>query len=182
MEVVKFIYNETEVDFLPSGNENVMVNATQMANVFGKRVDVFLKTDHAKSFIEALLSTPFGVDKSENNLKYSKEEIIQANKKGGTWMHRILALKFAAWLDPYFEVWVFHTIDKIILGQFKELRDATFEKLNAEKAKKLMEDELLRKYPDEFSKYLEIEGKLSAAQKRRIAAIKASTSQLTMDF
>jgi hypothetical protein len=48
-------------------------------------------------------------------------------------MHRILALKFAAWLDPYFEVWVYTTIDKIIFGNYREIKEATVEKLKAEK-------------------------------------------------
>jgi len=189
MEIIKFVYNEKEVDFLPGGNENVMVNATQMAKIFEKDVRIFLKSDHAQAFIEALLMTPYGDNKSDlsatngkNKFKYSKDEIIKTNKKGGTWMHRILTLKFAAWLDPYFEVWVFHTIDKIILGHLKEIRDATMEKMDAEKARDKMQAELLQKYPDEFSAYLEIEGKLTAAHKKRIAAIKASSSQIKMDF
>lgn len=43
MEVVKFIYDQNEVDFLPNGDENVMVNATQMAKVFNKKTEMKLK-------------------------------------------------------------------------------------------------------------------------------------------
>jgi hypothetical protein len=111
MEIVHFIYKEQPVDFLPGGNDNVMVNATQMATIFGKRVDVFLKSDHAQAFIEALLLVPKNVENETlstpnggNKFKYLRDEILKTNKRGGTWMHRILALKFAAWLDPNFEV------------------------------------------------------------------------------
>ena len=37
-------------------------------------------------------------------------------------MHRILALKFAAWLSPSFELWVYITIDRILNTQRKELK------------------------------------------------------------
>ena len=40
MEIVHFIYNQKEVDFLPSGNDDLMVNATQMAKIFGKKVEL----------------------------------------------------------------------------------------------------------------------------------------------
>jgi len=116
MEVVHFIYNEQTVDFLPTSNDNLMVNATQMAKIFGKRVDVFLKSDHTNEFINALEFTPFG----GNSEPLKRDEIIQTKGQSGTWMHRILALKFAAWLDPKFEVWVFSTIDQILLGHYRD--------------------------------------------------------------
>ena len=36
-------------------------------------------------------------------------------------MHRILALKFAAWLNPELELWVYETIDEILFGEYAEL-------------------------------------------------------------
>lgn len=46
MEVVRFIYQDQSIDFEPKGDDNLMINATQMAKVFGKRIDFFLKADH----------------------------------------------------------------------------------------------------------------------------------------
>jgi len=178
MEVVKFVYNEKEVDFLPSGNDDLMVNATQMAKIFGKQVVAFLRNDDTKNFISECL-------KSENShfLRVKKEsDLVDSKQKSGTWMHRILALKFAAWLDPKFELWVFSTIDQILLGHYRKLREATLEKIEAEKERDLMQARLLEKYPDEMAAYFEVEGKLTAAQKKRIAAIKATASQIKMDF
>jgi hypothetical protein len=37
-----------------------MVNATQMAKIFNKKIDFFLKADHVKEFISVLEFTPFG--------------------------------------------------------------------------------------------------------------------------
>lgn len=188
MEVVHFIYNNQEVDFLPSGDENVMINATQMATIFGKRVDVFLKSDHAQAFIEALLLVPKSIENQNlstpnggNKFKYSRDEILKTNKRGGTWMHRILALKFAAWLDPNFEVWVFETADRIILGHYKEQKEATEAKLRAEREVELKKQELLEKYP-EFVDFLALEGKVTDAEKRRLKAIRDSVKQLKLDL
>ena len=114
---VEFIYQETAIHFLINPlDENVMINATEMAKIFNKDTRVFLKTDHAKSFIKELLLTPFGINKTTLNRK----EIINTNKKGGTWMNRLLALKFASWLDVKFELWVYSTIEQVTFGNYKE--------------------------------------------------------------
>lgn len=184
MEAVHFIYNNQPVDFLPTGQDDLMVNATQMANIFGKRIDHFLRSDHAQAFIEALLLVPISnlsPPNGGNKFKYLRSEILKTNKKGGTWMHRVLALKFAAWLDPRFEVWVFETIDTILLGHYKEQREATAEKLRAEQLLQLKKKELLDKYPD-FLEFLELEGRINSAEKRRVKAIKDSTKQLKLDL
>ena len=96
-------------------------------------------------------------------------------------MHRILALKFAAWLDPDFEVWVFETIDNLLLGHYKEQKEATAEKLKAEQELELKKQELIKKYP-EFIDFLAIEGKITDAEKRRLKAIRASVAQLRLDL
>jgi hypothetical protein len=177
METIHFTYNDQAVDFLPSGNDELMVNATQMAKIFGKRVDVFLKSDHANAFINALELTPYGGSLTP----LRRDEIIKTINGVNTWMHRILALKFAAWLDPKFEVWVFSTIDQIILGHYKEQREATLEKLKAEQEVEAKRKELLEKYP-EFLDYLKLEGRVSEADKRRAKAIKESAKQIRLDF
>jgi hypothetical protein len=110
METVKFVYNNTQIDFLPVGNDSLMINATQMAKIFGKEVKHFNENDKTEKFINACL-----ISRNSDLLNVKKrEDLIYSKQKSGTWMHRILALKFAAWLDPDFEVWIYSTIDKII--------------------------------------------------------------------
>lgn len=135
-KAVEFIYQDTKIHFLMGGNENVMINATEMAKAFGKRVDVFLKSDHAKAFIDVLLSTPYGGDKIEN--------LVNGSKRGGTYMHQVLALKFAAWLDPAFEVWVYSTIQDLLFGHYKELD----QKLKERAARKKEIEQLQAKLSD----------------------------------
>jgi len=101
-------------------NGNVMVNATQMAKAYDKKVEPFTRNDGTQEFIfEAL--------KSENSRFLnvnSEEDLIISKQKSGTWMHRILALKFAAWLSPRFELWVYSTIDKILFDYYKRLEES----------------------------------------------------------
>jgi hypothetical protein len=177
MEALHFIYNEKEVDFLPSGNDNVMVNATQMAKIFGKQVNEFTSNQNTRSFIEECLKNGNSRFLSVRN----ESDLIDSRQKSGTWMHRIVALKFAAWLDPAFEVWVFMTIDKILFEHYREQKDATTEKLRAEQELELKKKELLEKYP-EFVDFLELEGKVSEAEKRRLRAIRESVKQLRLDL
>ena len=37
----------------------------------------------------------------------------------GTWMHKLLAYKFAAWLNPKFELFIYKTFDEIIQNKLR---------------------------------------------------------------
>ena len=45
-----------------------------------------------------------------------------------------------------------------------------------------MLEELLRKHPKDFNKFLELDGKLTKADRKRIEAIKASTQELKLNL
>lgn len=177
MELKHFIYNEKTIDFDFNKQTDVMVNATQMAKIFDKRLDHFLRSDQTKEFINALEFTPFG----GNSELLKREEIIQTKGQSGTWMHRILALKLAAWLDPKFEVWVFYTIDKILNIELYEQRAALLEKIKAEKQKEYKRIELLEKYP-ELQDYFDLQDKENSAHNRRVKSIKDQIKQMKLEF
>lgn len=113
-QVFEFKGQQIEFDL---GREVIMVNATEMAKVFDKRVDVFMKSDHAKAFVEVLNRPPYG---GCLGIK-SEKDVYQLKGRSGAWMHRVLALKFAAWLDPEFEVWVYMTIDRLMFGDLRQM-------------------------------------------------------------
>lgn len=144
-QVLKFDYNKNLIEF-ETKNENVLINATQMAKLFNKRIDVFLKTEPTKTFINEILITPLG----GNNSPLTKDEIIQTNQRGGTYMHRVLAIKFAAWLSPKFDLWVYNTIEQILFGNSRKLdqslKDSAHRKNEiAELETKLNENEIYAK-------------------------------------
>lgn len=177
MKAIQFIYEGNLVDFQPTDGSDLMVNATQMAKIFGKRIDFFLKADHVNEFINALKLTPFG----GRSTPLLDEEILKTVNGVGTWMHRILALKFAAWLDPLFEVWVFTTIDKILLGHFKELKEATADKLRKKQLLELKRNELLEKYP-EFEEYQRLHDEMNDANRQRIRALREATNHIQLEL
>ncbi len=96
METKTFTFNETPITFEFSSDDNLMVNATEMAKAFNKEVSGFLKVDSTKNYIEAYSQTedlPFGNEFSPNG-KLIK--VVKGGEHNGTWMERSVALKFAA--------------------------------------------------------------------------------------
>ncbi len=146
MEALEFIYQDTEIHFLLGNEKNVMINATEMAKAFGKRIDVFLKTEPTNAFISALEFPPTGV----NSIILKRSDLIVTKGHQGTYFHRILALKFAAWLDPYFEVWVYSRVEDLLFGNAKrvgqKITDSEKKKLDIailiEKVKKIGNDDM----------------------------------------
>lgn len=134
MSVITFKFNDNEITF-DFSDENLKVNATQMAKAFDKHLPHFMENESTEKFIQACL-----VSRNSDLLGIkNREDLVNSVKGLGTWMHRILALKFAAWLDPEFELWVYSTIDKIIFGDYhnlkKNLKETAERRLKMEKLK-----------------------------------------------
>lgn len=169
-ETIDYTFDGTPVHFELFG-DNVMVNATEMAKIFGKDVFDFMKTDNTKTFIQECLKT--------ENCRFisveKEEDLFISRQKSGTWMHRILALKFAAWLSPSFELWAWITIDHILFGHSKKME--TMLKESAErraKEKKLIQN--LLNNPD----YLELQ-KLQI-EERQAAYLRGKFSRQQRDL
>tara|TARA_R110002126_G_scaffold39767_2_gene117620 strand:- start:39067 stop:39603 length:537 start_codon:yes stop_codon:yes gene_type:complete len=170
---IQFIYQDTQIHFLinPS-DDNVMVNATEMAKLFNRRTKDFLKTDSTKRYIkhreQALI-------RAQSNIK-----LIENKGHVGIYFERKLALKFAMWLDVVFEDWVLDSIDKILFGNYKKHWDAHVLQLEAEKNKKFYKAELYKNLTrDNLNKYFEADDKINAARK---AKRKAIANQLKMEL
>lgn len=97
-----FNYMGNEITFL--NGESVMVNATEMAKAFGKQPVHFLRNEQTQLFISAL----------RNRSLAEAVTVTQGGSRPGTWMHQKLALKFAAWLSPDFELWVYDRIEELL--------------------------------------------------------------------
>lgn len=178
MKIVQFIYENSEIEF--ELGKNLMVNATEMAKIFGKQVIAFLRNDETKNFISECL-------KSENShflgIK-TEEDLFVSKQKSGTWMHRILALKFAAWLNPAFELWVYITIDNLINQHFKDEREALLMKLGAKERKEQKRKELKQLYGHipQLIEYFELEEEEKEAERRRKKSIAAQVQQLKLEL
>lgn len=175
-QTLEFLYQETEIHFLvnPKSN-NVMVNATEMAKLFGKRIDVFLKAEHTKKFIKELEEDyasfpPYGGNE--------KAKILETNVNTGTFMDEILALKFAAWLDVKFELWVYKRINEVIFGSLKKYRDAMAEEVRLKNLIPTLKQNLIDNPTQENVKaFFENEESINKVKKEKN---KARTNQLNL--
>ena len=181
MKCIQYLYNDEIIDFSTNGNNNLMVNATQIAKIFDKRIDYFLKSDQTKLFIKELQNHLDNNFIQPPNGGRINSKVVEYRGRNGVFFERRLALKFAAWLDVKFELWIFTAIDQIILGEYKEHKEATVEKLKAVNDLEKKKTELLEKYP-EFIDFLSLEGKITEAEKRRMKAMRLSVQQLKLDL
>jgi hypothetical protein len=153
-----FNYDGKAIEFEIITGKNLMVNATAMAKVFDKQINEFTSNDTTKSFILACLNN--------GNSRYlmieNLSDLIQSKQKSGTWMHLILALKFAAWLNPDFELWVYSTIDQLIFGHFAQIEESL-----KESAKRRNNIETLRNQLRETEVYRDLE-KLELEEKQAV--------------
>ena len=105
MEIKKFENSLIAFDF-----ENEFVNATDMLKSFPeKKMNNFLRSKQTKAFIKVL----------ESKTQISVLDVKHGGASPGTWMHKRLAYKFAAWLSPEFENFVFEVFDKVVTEKLK---------------------------------------------------------------
>lgn len=123
--------------------DGVMINATEMARIFSKKPEVFLRKKSTKRLI-AFWAVKLNESKvtnhhlalPENALlpleSGEQDDVLRANQAdydprilqvrwggdtgGQTWMCRKLAIKFAAWLDVEFEDWLLDILDSLLFG------------------------------------------------------------------
>ena len=120
-DLKKFEYDGIPISFEFSDG-NKMINATEMAKPFGKPVANFLRLKETKDYIDLLEERYSDVNIAREVLRVIKggdaTEVLQ-----GTWMDEKLALKFAAWLSPRFELWVYDRIQELLTTGKTEVRE-----------------------------------------------------------
>jgi len=144
--LIEQLYKDTAIHFLMQPeNKNVMVNATDMAKIYDKRVQKFRDLKTTQEFIDALLVSENEKLKIRNKdpeqgFYLTEIDVYDGRKRGGTFMHRKLAVKFAAWLDVRFEIWMIDVIDQILHQTiFKRLNVLESKTDKADERKRLLE-------------------------------------------
>ena len=106
MDIKKFENSLIAFDF-----ESEIINATDMIKAFpDKKMNNFLRNKQTRDFIKIL----------ESDTLKSVTVIKQGGIGQGTWMHKRLAYKFAAWLSPEFENFVFKVFDNFITEKLND--------------------------------------------------------------
>ena len=177
METKICVFEENAITFLVSKDNSMMVNAPEMAKVFNKDLFQFTKSEGTKSFIDSCLKPAnaglLGVK--------TEDDLIISRQKSGTFMHRVLALKFAAWLSPDFEVWVYSTIERLLFGRHVE-REKSFEKtisLQNELESLVMKPD---KTGEDFERYIEVQKLLNREKSYRASLTKESVTEMQSLF
>jgi hypothetical protein len=152
METKICSFSNNPITFALSKDNGMMINATEMAKVFNKQVNEFLSNDKTISFIDAALKNG---NSRYLNIK-NKEDLYVSRQKAGTYMHRVLALKFAAWLDPEFELWVYSTIERLLFGKHVEREQSMERTIALQKEMSDIKDKEV-KTGEDFDRYLTIE-------------------------
>jgi|688.fasta_scaffold494369_2 polyhydroxyalkanoate synthesis regulator phasin len=94
-------------------------NATEMCKRYGRKVNDFARLKGSKDYLEALSSvTGIPVTELVQQIQGGTPELQ------GTWVSSRVALKLAAWLNPYFEVWVYSVIERLLTQGKVELQEA----------------------------------------------------------
>lgn len=86
-----------------------MVNATQLAKIYGKRPNDYLSLPATNQLINAI-TRKYGI--SENQLVISKAG--SSHNGGGTWMHRLIVVDFCQWLDIDLKLWCTEKLDELM--------------------------------------------------------------------
>ena len=177
METKICIFKENPITFVLDKNNGMMVNATEMAKPFGRKVEAFMRNEGTISFVNEAL-------KSENsrfvNVK-CETDLIESRQKSGTWMHRVLALKFAAWLNPAFEIWVYSTIERILFGKHAQREESLERSLKFQNESKQLKDKA-DKTGEDFTRYLELERQLKYEKSFRKSLTAAAVTEMRSLF
>jgi len=92
--------------FVEQRTKDGMFNATALLKQWNdnsgekKEITKFFENENTKAFIDALM---YEENLDTQNSAYVKSK-ARSDRGGGTWMHPILFVKFAMWLNPRFEV------------------------------------------------------------------------------
>ena len=182
----EMVRNGVKIAYLLDDHQNVMINAADMAKAYGKRVDVYLNTKKTAEFIIALAKVEKGVslDGFDPDLHPeltaigvsfshpSYKNIIKVQSGNPTLFGEELAYDFAAWLDPYFRVWVNKQIKQQVRLEIEKVNDIQLQIAKLEKRR----DSLLQIFRTD-SDFRELE-----ACNREIDKLKRQTNRTLSDF
>jgi hypothetical protein len=117
-KIIKADFNNTNITF----NSDGWINATEVSNAYGKRLDHWLSSTDTQEYIQELLE-------ESNGYKYPKNGDLQVidfiktkkGKNGGTWLHPELVVLFARFISVKFGRWCDKQIKLIIDGDKQQI-------------------------------------------------------------
>lgn len=111
MKIKETRFQYAGIDITFTQGDDVMVNATEMAKVFNKKVQDWTRLDSTKVFLQVLDNQQNDISRNADNQLIN---VVRGGLNPGTWMHEDVALEFARWLSPEFGVWCNARIKELI--------------------------------------------------------------------
>ena len=171
-------YAFEDVLILFQKKNKLMVNATALAKKYDKLPAGYLRLERTQKLIRAIRDNIVGYADSHNQTE-NLDIVFTSDRHKGTYMHRLLALDFAGWLNPDFQVWMLQKIEYILYGYAQRQNQEIFD--NAGRQKRMAE---LQKKLDENSDYQEImklKTEINQANRRISKGIRHQTALLLQD-
>ena len=189
-QLAEMMYQDSLIHFAFTGkNKDVIVNATEMAKVFGKRTKDFMANKETKDTILALERTLIGV-RSEDENEYERTgmsvhsdiKIIDNRGHMGIYFHRLLAIDFASWLDKDFKVWTLLTIEKVLFGKIDVVKNSIQDIQSAEKNLTDAIETAKREGNKGAIAVIEAYREREIAKSKKSKAFRTFSKQISMDF
>lgn len=179
---LEFIYKEKQIHFLINPTDkHVMINATEMGKMFGKRTDHYLQNESTKALIEELKLTEMSGTLA-NNQPPNGGQIIDNRGRNGIYFNEILALDFAAWLDVKFRLWIYKTIRDLLTKQTKKVKKSFNEIQIAEKNLKDLIENAKKEGNQGAIDIVDAISRRNAAATNKTKALREFTKQMKMDI
>ena len=175
MKTLEFIYQDTQIHFLLNPtDDNVMINATEMAKLFNKRTGHYLANESTKKLISELERTEISV--------HSDVKIVQDRGHMGIYFHEDLAIDFAMWLDVKFRVWVCRTIREMVRQQIKPVQNAVDDLVEKENALISIREKIQNSDNKQAKQLLEAISEYESAKKSKTKVLTLLSKQMRMDL
>ncbi|MFC0605918.1 KilA-N domain-containing protein [Winogradskyella pulchriflava] len=171
-KTLEFLYQEKVIHFLVNPDEeNVMINATEMAKLFNKRTDNYLQLKTTKLFLKELkVPEMSGTLNTESHHKLTDipVQIIDNRGRNGIFFCEDLAIDFAMWLDVKFRVWVARKIRQSLKAEYqkrsKVLEKKTESQIELEKLQAELDEEL--KSSEKYKRIQELKKEQASCNKK----------------
>jgi hypothetical protein len=179
-QIFVFTYEDKSIEFMYDlKDDTIKIDATKVANLFNRRIDVFLKTNPTQNFLNFINNLsefpPTGGNSNQKNKIY-----YESKGHSGTFMYDELALKFAAWIDVSFEHFVYSSFKKILTKKVEPVKEA----VTALQNKKDELQKLLLKANNENNeialKIIELNKDIEKIKRRKSKALQSFANQINM--
>lgn len=126
-QIQVFNYEGTDITFEKIGND-VMMNATDCAHKYGKKVNEWMRLPSTIEYMNAIKD-------KYSNAGFSRIWETRRGNNGGTWLHQLAIIEFARWCNVDFAIWCNEIVLQLMTNGHVEVQANTQKHPSASVAK-----------------------------------------------